>query len=164
MRNMMSVPIERLRELFQYDPQTGLIRRRISVCGIDAGSVAGSRDSLGYLRISVDGKRLQAHRIAFALHYGRWPRYEIDHINGVKGDNRILNLREATTSQNQMNKSGWRAGLKGAYQHQQSRRWMARIQKNGRVFHLGYFDTEAEAHAAYAKAACDLFGDFARLQ
>ncbi len=88
------------------------------------------------------------------------PSAEIDHRNTDPSDDRWDNLREATTSQNGMNKTGHRDGLKGAYKHRTGR-WRSVIQIDGVQRSLGLFDTESEAHAAYIRAAHQLHGEFA---
>ena len=70
-----------------------------------AGQVASSVNALGYGRVKINGKSVLAHRLAWALHYGEWPDGAIDHINGIKTDNRLCNLRLATRAQNQQNRS-----------------------------------------------------------
>lgn len=117
----------------------------------------------------MDGVRhsLYVHRLAWALHYGAWPKNEIDHINGVKSDNRLSNLREANRSENQRNvgkKASSSSQLKGASFHKKHRLWRARIRHDGASLHLGWFNSEEAAHAAYAKAANRLHGAFARVK
>jgi hypothetical protein len=163
--------VARLREYFSYDPDTGVVRRRIgraswTGAGEEAGSMRGEYRMVG---LRLDGERygMYTHRLAWALHHGRWPENEIDHVNGVKSDNRLANLREASRSENQRNVGKKRSAtsrLKGASYHTTHRLWRARIRHGGSSLHLGWFRTEEAAHAAYAKVARELHGDFMRLK
>lgn len=85
----------------------------------------------------------------------------IDHINGIKSDNRICNLRPATRSQNGANRVAIR-GMKGAFFHKSSGKWSAQISKENKKMHLGLFDTEGEAHEAYKEASLRMHGEFSR--
>lgn len=103
-----------------------------------------------------------AHRLAWKLVYGVDPDDQIDHRDLNKDNNAISNLRHATNSNNAQNSlgSGNKHGLKGV--RRTSGRFYGRIYHQGHRVNLGAFDTAQEAHAAYAKAAADLFGEFAR--
>jgi hypothetical protein len=82
----------------------------------------------------------------------------VDHINGDRADNRLGNLRVATKYQNAFNSRGWGKRLKGAFP--KGNRWFSKIWCYGVNYHLGSYATEAEAHAAYCKAAKELHGEF----
>jgi hypothetical protein len=127
-----------------------------------AGKAAGSQMKSGYILIGIKEHKLYAHRIAFLIHHGKWPAREIDHINGIRNDNRIVNLRASTTSQNQANRSCSQGAIpfKGVYRHRGGK-YMAQIRHNYAYYYLGYHDTPEEAHAAYTKKANELFGPFA---
>lgn len=147
--------VERLRELLSYDPATGELRWSIRRGNVRAGSLAGSLDSHGYLRVSIDGRFYKAHRLVWMHVHGAWPAGEIDHINMVKTDNRIANLRDATRSENQKNTLLYRrnsSGYRGVCWSKQKNRWQAMISENGRLRHLGYFDCPESASAAYLAA------------
>jgi len=92
---------------------------------------------------------------------GNDPLAEIDHRDVNPSNDAFANLREATHSQNHMNRPGWGTGFKGACFDQRRGRWRAQISAYNRRRHLGYFDTEADAHAAYVRAATALHGEFA---
>ena len=152
---------ERLREVLTYDEATGVFRWKIRVAQrAKAGDVAGSAHSDGYRHIRVDGAMYKLHRLAWLYVYGRWPSAHIDHVNGIRDDNRLANLREADNAQNHQNKkraqSNNASGYLGVCWHSQNRKWRAQIQAEGKKVQLGYFDTPEEAHAAYLKAKAEL--------
>lgn len=96
---------QELKDILHYDPDTGLFTRikRTANC-VKIGDKAGTIDSKGYVQLRVNGKLVLAHRLAFFYMTGEWPKDQIDHINGVRDDNKWANLREATRSQNGMNR------------------------------------------------------------
>ena len=165
LRQMMGPPTaQRLRELLAYDPATGIFTWRVSRGGAK-GRAAGHLDRDGYLRVMIDGAQYYAHRLAWLYMTGEWPANQMDHKNGETGDNRFVNLREATRSQNQKNVRTHRdnaSGFKGVVLDKPNKRWRAKIDHAGRTHFLGYFATAAEAHAAYCKAAKDIDPEFAR--
>ena len=166
-----STTAELVRELLSYDPDTGYIEWKKRRAGQrPPGSYAGYISTHdGYRSIRIDGVSYRAHRIIWLYVTGEWPQTEIDHINLDKQDNSWKNLRLATHKQNMTNvapkirKDGTRH-LKGAYRADRglNDRWFAQIRHNNKVVRLGTFDTPEEAHAAYCKAAKELFGEFAR--
>ena len=115
---------------------------------------AAAANACGYRRVKgfYLGRpmTMQAHRVIWALAHGRWPSATIDHIRGVRAGDGIANLREATQRQQNEAKGGWSGRLVGARPH--GRRWESRIRSDGKLIHLGTFDTEEEAHAAYLAA------------
>lgn len=162
---------KRLRDLLIYEPDTGLFRwkvDRILTSGraiVSAGDIAGTRTRNGYVRIRCKGRQYSAHRLAWVFVHNRWPAEHIDHANGIKHDNRLCNLREATATQNNANariSQRSTSGLKGATWHIRKRRWIGYIHLKGRRIHLGYFDKPEDAHAAYVAKAKELYGEFAR--
>lgn len=105
------------------------------------GAAAGTMFK-GYVMITIRGKHVLAHRLAWFFEYGRWPAHQIDHINGVKDDNRITNLREATNAQNHCNRGPQKnstSGVKGVYWFKPDQRWKAQIVVRGKCMVLGYF-------------------------
>lgn len=147
----------RLKELMSYDPNTGEFSRKISRGGAKVGDVSGTNND-GYMQLRVDGKSYKAHRLAWLYVMGRWPDKDIDHINGVRCDNRIVNLREATRAENKQNTrlahADSRSGLLGVVRHRSQ--WQARIGVNGKKLHLGSFETAEAAHAAYLAAKAEV--------
>jgi len=163
-RNYRPLPSqERLAELFTYNRTTGLLRRKT---GPNKGKAVGWRGTAGYLFASVDGAVYTVHRLIWCLVTGEDPGpRQIDHRNLKTGDNRWVNLRLATGSQNTGNtrkKSHNRSGYKGVSWSKIAGRWVAFIYADGRNRYLGYFDTREQAHAAYKAAADNHFGDYAR--
>lgn len=155
--------VERLRAVLHYDHATGLFTRTLPRNGTRIGDIAGSPERKGYLRISIDGRRYKAHRLAWLYVHGQWPADQLDHRNGIRSDNRIDNLREADNVLNSANAAPSRnntTGLKGV--SRLGKRFVAGIKDNYQRIHLGCYATAEEAAAAYDKAAVDLWGDFAR--
>jgi hypothetical protein len=146
---------ERLRELLDYDPETGIFTSRPRPLG---------RLNKGYRHIQIEGRDYSAHRLAWFYVYGEWPPGQLDHKDTHRDHNWIDNLRPATTSQNLANRRRYRnnaSGLKGVSWHKSRKKWRAVIAKNGKYIHLGLFDTAETAHAAYLKKARELFGEYA---
>lgn len=162
---MNKVPMARLRELLRLDANTGLLHWLVGrPNGSKAGDVAGGQDRNRYVRLEIDQVKLAAHRVAWALHTGYWPPdgMQIDHINGIKTDNRPANLRLANNSENQCSAKSrpGRSGLRGVDWSIQMGRWRAKIMKGKRTIHPGYFHDKNEAHAAYCQAAAEIHGPF----
>lgn len=158
------ITAERLRELFSYDPTTGSFTRRISTSNcIKRGAIAGCPDRRGYLRIQINGRKYSVHRLVWFYVTASWPA-DIDHINGIKSDNRFSNLREATRSENIRNtgkRANNKSGFKGVSWKSNNNCWVAQIMVHRKKKHLGYFYTPEEAHAVYCDAAEELHGEFA---
>lgn len=155
---MTKISVERLQELFVYDPEEGTITRLID-CGKAA---AGFVFHEGV--IWVDGVCLPCSHVAWTLHHGYWPPegYCIDHKNGIRANNCLVNLRLATRSQNNQNRGGRGQYSKGVTWHTGSQRrpWRARIKQR----YLGRFETEEAAAEAYRQAALQYHGEFACLE
>lgn len=153
----------------RYDQDSGNLWWAIRGQGRPLTRPAGSNNGAGYLVIKItlegDKKRFFAHRIVWFLCHKEWPIAQIDHINGVKDDNRIANLRQATHSQNQFNKhsQGGSSIYKGVSFREERGIWRAVVQLNKKSKYLGAFKTQEEAALAYDKAAKALFGEFAKL-
>jgi hypothetical protein len=158
--------IDYLKKIFRCNSEIGELRWRLETPRVTAGQLAGTVNKEGYVVVGHKYVQYRVHRIIWAMHYGEWPDHQIDHINGIKTDNRIDNLRPCNDSQNQRNvkkKSiGKHSKHKGVDLHQG--RWRARIRPgDGTRLDLGYFTTEEDAAAAYAEAAAKFHGEFARV-
>lgn len=119
----------------------------------------------GYIQIRIGAKYYLAHRVAWYLHYGYWPK-EVDHINGIKTDNRITNLREVMRSDNGCNKpkqSNNTSGYKGVSFHKETGKYQAKITRHGKTTNLGLHETAESAGLAYQLAARQLHGEFAHV-
>jgi hypothetical protein len=102
---MTKLTAQRLRELFHYDPDTGIFTWRVKPrkgC-VQIADIAGHVNHTGYRSIKIDQRAYRAHRLAWLYMYGVWPPGDLDHDNTIKDDNRLVNLREATDPQNQAN-------------------------------------------------------------
>lgn len=155
---MKQIDIALARERLTYDPETGVFVWRVSSRGHrKAGDLAGTTNKLGYRFIKIDQVKHLAHRLAWAMHFGVQSEKEIDHINGVRDDNRIINLREASRRQQCQNR-----GVSGVRYEADRNQWLARISIDGVETNLGRYDTEAEAKAVRDAFTRLCFGEFAR--
>jgi HNH endonuclease/AP2 domain len=158
---------ERLRELMEYDPETGVFKWRRGRGGVWAGTVAGTVDpSTGYVRIYVDQKNHHAHRLAWLHVTGAWPEGQIDHRDLDRANNRFANLRPATNAQNMQNASLYannKSGYRGVSWSRGSRKWWVQVKANGVHYNGGYFDDVEEAAKARDRLAEMLHGEFVRL-
>lgn len=151
---------EHLKEVLEYDPETGIFRWKVSHSRVRAGAIAGTLNPRGYIQIMVDGRCYQAHRLGWFYVHGNMPPNEIDHINHIRDDNRLCNLRLATHTENQRNLSIQRnnsSGFAGVSWNKSSKKWKAQIQINGKQQHIGYFDKIEDAAMA-RKAASERYG------
>lgn len=156
----------RLKEMLDYNPDTGMLQWRVRRNGVkpekDAGYIMPDQ---GYRVIGIDRRVHKAHRLAWLWMTGEWPNCQIDHINCDRADNRWANLRSASNSENQRNagaRSSNRVGLKGAHYCSGRDRWRSKIVVNGKTTWLGTFKTPEDAHFAYSRMAAKLHGEFAR--
>jgi len=151
--------------LVHYDKNTGIFTRTARTSrSVNIGDIAGYVDSTtGYVRINICNRRYQAHRLAWVWVYGNNPENDIDHINSIRSDNRIANLREATRSENLCGKdkqSNNTSGFKGVSFIKNTKRYGARIKDGKKYLTLGSFVTPEEASEAYKKYAKILHGEF----
>ena len=137
----MELTQDKLMEILSYDYDSGNFTWKSPTNrSIRVGDIAGTVTDMDYIQIGVLGKLYLAHRLAWLYVYGYFPT-EIDHINRNKADNRILNLREVTHSENQKNQkmnSKNTSGFTGVYKHRNGK-WVAQIQVGGKSINLGYF-------------------------
>lgn len=136
---------DRLKELYTYYAQTGLFVRNASRQGVLKGSVGGTTSQhFGYVHINIDGKTYKAHRLAYLYMLGKWPEYEVDHIDGDRANNSWVNLRDSTRSENSRNlsrRSDNTSGQVGVGFHAKRNQWRARILGH----HIGWFSTKEQA-------------------
>lgn len=151
--------IEEARSRLDYDPISGKLTWKKARNTLRIGSEAKSLDVCGYVQVNICGTMLKGHRLAWFIHYGEWPANDIDHINGVRNDNRIANLRCVSNQLNCQNqRNGTRpnkTGLMGVHfspRAKEAKRYRAKIWSNGKQIHLGCFETAELAHEAYLKA------------
>ena len=155
----MSKPIltyERLRELLDYNPETGVFTRRVQLSPrYPIGSVVGSDDGSGYLQTTVASKKYRLHRLAYFYMLGVWPPHDVDHKNRKRANNKWSNLRPATRTENCHNISLGAhntSGYIGVSWAANVFKWEARITVANKGKVLGYFPTPELASAAYQKA------------
>lgn len=155
---------EQLQEMFDYNPENGLLFWKIrNSKRVRIGDVAGCRASDGRILVGIRGRIYKAHRIAWAITTGEWPKDMIDHVNGDPSDNRLCNLREATKSQNMMNVGKIKSntsGIKGVGWSKASQKWRAYIRVNKKDIHLGLFENIEDAKKARIEAAIKYHGEF----
>jgi hypothetical protein len=148
------ITADRLRQLFDYNKETGLLtwRRSPKFGGVRAGDVAGTPSGSGYLSVMVDQRRYRAARLIWLHVTGNWPSGLVDHKNGIRDDNTWENLRDVDAFTNSQNQTGAmchnKSGYLGVSKH--GKKWYAHIKPPGsRQRHIGVFDSPEAAHAAY---------------
>lgn len=145
--------LDRVQELFEYRDGSLINRVRrgpFSFAGRPAGSINGN----GYLQTWVDGHSFRIHTLVWFLHRQEWP-VEVDHINGIRTDNRIENRREVTRRENMRNKRvsvANSSGITGVGWSSAKQKWRACIKVDGKFIHLGYFEEKRAAIAAREEA------------
>ena len=152
----MNLTAQRLRNLLHYNSQTGDFTWIVSRGNqfTKPGMPAGFKDTYGHMGIEIDGRRYLSHRLAWLYVHGKWPNHQIDHINRIRDDNRIANLRDVTGVVNLNNKGNYRnntSGFKGVVINK-SGSFVAQITINGKSKYLGSFDTAEKASQAYQAA------------
>lgn len=162
----MTSEIETLREYLDYDRNEGRLFWRKKPCSrIVVGREAGSKRADGYRGFQLNEVRYLTHRVIFALEHGYFPE-EVDHIDGDPANNHISNLRQATRSQQNMNRATQAnntSGHKGVYRHKRGKEyWCARIKVEGKYKCLGYFHAFEDAVAAYRTGAERYHGQYRR--
>jgi hypothetical protein len=159
--------LERLRTVLDYAPDTGVFRwrqRTSSQHRVCVGDIAGGVDvdPTGHRRrrIRIDGGFYKSSNLAWFIVTGEWPDFEIDHQNRIGDDDRWDNLRKATRSQQMVNRRNWGQYPRGV--NRSGKKFLARIQVDGKSVYLGTFLTIAEASHAYETAAKQFHGSFYR--
>lgn len=154
------ITAERLRELLEYNPQTGAFVRRKTgkvLCALDK--------STGYYRACFDGRQYYHHRLAVLYMTGDWPPQRVDHRNLIKTDNRWENIRCASHWENVANKPMHKrnkAGMKGVVVSPNGKSFRAYGRADGRTVYLGNHPTPEAAHAAYCAFTAPRHGEFFR--
>lgn len=158
---------ERLREVLSYDPDTGVFVWKISTSQLRAGAIASRKTNKGYIRIKIDRQTYAGHRLAWFYVHGRWPVGQPDHRNGIRDDNRIANLREATNADNCQNcamSSINTSGCVGVSWDSREKVWVSRVTVKGKTLHRRRFASfdDAVADRRAAKARIHAFQPFDR--
>ncbi|ULR87412.1 HNH endonuclease [Comamonas sp. B21-038] len=151
------IDLDKLRAVIAYDPDTGHLTWTRNAPAKVAGRQAGCLTNCGYRYVQVNKVGYYAHRLAFILMTGREPPEMVDHINLNRDDNRWSNLRLCSGSENQQNiqkarLSNKSSGVLGVYWSKTKKKWRSQIRIDGRIRHLGYFDSIDESHIAYVNA------------
>jgi len=146
---------ERLKELLHYNPDTGIFTWKEYRSGVKSDGYAGCIDAKGYKRITISYILYAAHRLAWMYMNGSFPESQIDHINGIPGDNRIRNLRSVSCSENLRNQKRRilnTSGCMGVYWYKSNSKWGAGIRVNRKNIHLGLYDDWFDAVCARKSA------------
>jgi HNH endonuclease/AP2 domain len=162
MRGLMDkhnfITAHELQQIANYNATTGLFTWKITISNrAQAGKEFGSWDMYGYKTVRINQKSYKLHRLAWLYVHGEMPKNDIDHINGIRHDNRIENLRDVTRKTNLENQTRLHTAKKytsliGAYFDKRKNSFYSRISVNNKNIHLGSFDTEQKAHDAYIAA------------
>ncbi len=142
---------QRLRELLNYDHETGIFSRVTTRGSRVSGAIAGNISADNRVQIYVDNRNYKAHRLVWLYVFGQWPTYDIDHINGNPSDNRLCNLRDIPHRINLQNRQGPTKvnSTKMLGVTKNKKKFAAQIKINGKRIWLGTYDTPDEAHAVY---------------
>lgn len=162
-----AVTFEEAHEALSYNSETGEFRWREGVRGRRPGSIAGNVQGKGTktarIRVCLKGRSFMAHRLAWFMTYNEWPELEIDHIDRDPTNNRISNLRLATTDQNRRNlslKSNNTSGFAGIRFIERLNKWEARACEKNKIKNLGLFPEIEHALEAREKYCRERWGDF----
>lgn len=160
---------ELLRKLLRYEPNTGKLfwkERPVDMFKTERASniwnarfpkteAFTAKDTYGYKHGSIFGNLYRAHRVIWCIYHGNWPKDQIDHVNLIRCDNRIKNLKSVDQSQNMRNRpmrKDNKSGFNGVHWCERSNRWKSQIRLDGRVTSLGYFSIKEDAIDARIKA------------
>lgn len=152
---MYKVPPAGITDSLSYNPETGIFTWSQNAKPHLVGVVAGSRQPIGYIHIWFGGKFYYAHRLAFLFMKGEMPPVFVDHINGIRDDNRWVNLRACSKAENTQNRLLKKRRLLPGVTIQKGY-YVAQICKGRKNHYLGRWDTEEEAHEAYLRAKAEL--------
>ena len=150
-----------LKEVLSYDEATGqFVWMKPNSRSVKVGDIAGCINKTGYVRLCVRDRRYLAHRLAWLYVHGEFPNVQIDHVNGVKSDNRIANLRLATAKQNAENRKLMNTnttGHRGVYWVKKVSKWKVEVMHNSITYYLGMFDSLNQAIEAAKRGRDALF-------
>ena len=164
---MSKVDQQFLREYFEYrDGHLWWVKKSSKYSNVKIGSLFGRLDTQGYRTGRVFNKDYKEHRLIWLYHYNEWPKENIDHINGVRDDNKIENLRECSQLENSKNRLADKnstSKYKGVSWRKSKNRWISYICSKGKNIYLGSFTDEIEAAKAYDTKVKELHGKYGRL-
>jgi hypothetical protein len=164
MRKAVELTPDILKKLIHYDPETGVFTRISGGRKCDRGVIAGGFAGAGYLTTTVGGRKYYLSRLAWMYVHGRWPAADIDHVNRNKTDNRLVNLREATRSENLRNVVRWKdntSGETGIYWNKSKQKWFLRLSVQRKCIWGGMHDTLEQAVAKKQEMVREYYGEFA---
>jgi len=155
--------LSRLKEVLDYDPETGKFYWKVKTANRTViGAEAGCRASIGYIRICIDGKFYYAHSLALYYVNGVYPPSCVDHINHVRDDNRVVNLRYATYKQNGGNRTPTSIlGVSGVSWMKDRNKWYVEIGHNDKQHYIGTFSCLGQAVKARKAAEKKYYGEYA---
>lgn len=157
----MTLTQQQLMAEVHYDLESGRFTRLTARGGAKVGDECGYINALGYRYLSVGNREYQAHRLAWLWVHGEWPRQVIDHMNGNRADNRIVNLRDVSRLANQRNCKTHvsnTSGHRGVYWHKPTNNWTAMVFHKTKCISLGYFATKEAAIEARLAAEREHYG------
>lgn len=159
MKTQNHLTSEEIKDRLHYESDTGRLIWKKCRNSKKIGTEAKSLDLCGYVQVNISGKVMKGHRIAWAIYFGEWPSDSLDHLNGVRNDNRIVNLRCVNGTINAQNKRNGSCksatgflGVSLSPKNCMEKRYRAKIQVGKHQIHLGSFPTPEEAHHAYVFA------------
>ena len=159
---------KRLKEVVHYDLETGLFKSIIKRKKCPIGKILGTLDPKGYVKIGIEKKLYAAHRLVWLYVYGEQPKHQIDHINGKRNDNRIVNLRDVCSQYNTQNQQKAQknssTGYLGVSWSNQKRKFRASIVLNNKQIHIGFFNDKQQASQAYQKTKQKLHKGYVKLE
>lgn len=162
----MSISQKEIMEFLSYNPDNGLftwIKSRKTSTKV--GSIAGCNMPDGYIKIAFKRRNYMAHRLAWLYVHGFFPKDQLDHINGVRNDNRIVNLRECNVNENQRNRGKSprnTSGYLGVSWSNRYNKWLVQVTFNGKCKHVGVYKNILDAAEAYKNFAKENYNGFYR--
>lgn len=160
-----SLTLEKALHYFDYNPQTGSLKWKSQPSSkTHIGTEAGTLNRNGYILVGFEKKYYLAHRLAWLIAHGCWPKLVLDHINGKSTDNRIENLRECTFANNMKNQrlsKSNKSGVKGVHWNSSKRKWIAKIGVSYKEKTIGSYNSLEDAKTAVIQARTALHGEFA---